>query len=81
MIEKKAEYISEKLVEKNLVKNKDKDVYQYGIEVLISTAINIMLLLVIGIITKTVLLSICHFLILATIRTLTGGYHASTYLR
>ena len=52
MIEKKAEYISEKLVEKNLVKNKDKDVYQYGIEVLISTAINIMLLLVIGIITK-----------------------------
>ena len=56
MIEKKAEYISEKLVEKNLVKNKDKDVYQYGIEVLISTAINIMLLLVIGIITKTVLL-------------------------
>lgn len=58
MIEKKAEYISEKLVEKNLVKNKDKDVYQYGIEVLISTAINIMLLLVIGIITKTVLLSI-----------------------
>lgn len=48
MIEKKAEYISEKLVEKNLVKNKDKDVYQYGIEVLISTAINIMLLLVIG---------------------------------
>ena len=71
MIEKKAEYISEKLVEKNLVKNKDKDVYQYGIEVLISTAINIMLLLVIGIITKTVLLSICHFLILATIRTLT----------
>ena len=61
MIEKKAEYISEKLVEKNLVKNKDKDVYQYGIEVLISTAINIMLLLVIGIITKTVLLSICHF--------------------
>ena len=60
---------------------KDKDVYQYGIEVLISTAINIMLLLVIGIITKTVLLSICHFLILATIRTLTGGYHASTYLR
>ena len=76
MIEKKAEYISEKLVEKNLVKNKDKDVYQYGIEVLISTAINIMLLLVIGIITKTVLLSICHFLILATIRTLTGGYHA-----
>lgn len=81
MIEKKAKYISEKLVEKNLVKNKDKDVYQYGIEVLISTAINIMLLLVIGIITKTVLLSICHFLILATIRTLTGGYHASTYLR
>lgn len=84
MIEKKAEYISEKLVEKNLVKNKDKDVYQYGIEVLISTAINIMLLLVIGIITKTVLLSICHFLILATIRTLTGelaNLHASTYLR
>ena len=78
MIEKKAEYISEKLVEKNLVKNKDNDVYQYGIEVLISTAINIMLLLVIGIITKKFLLSIFHFLILETIRTLTVGYNAST---
>lgn len=81
MIEKKAEYFTEKLVSKALIKNEDKEVYQYGIEVLISTAINIILLLVIGIITKTVLLSICHFLILATIRTLTGGYHASTYLK
>ena len=57
MIEKKAEYISEKLVEKNLVKNKDKDVYQYGIEVLISTAINIMLLLVIGVVSLKRLLN------------------------
>ena len=57
MIEKKAEYISEKLVEKNLVKNKDKDVYQYGIEVLISTAINIMLLLVIDVVSLKRLLN------------------------
>ena len=61
MIEKKAEYISEKLVEKNLVKNKDKDVYQYGIEVLISTAINIMLLLVIGVISLKRLLN--HYIL------------------
>lgn len=57
MIEKKAKYRSEKLVEKNLVKNKDKDVYQYGIEVLISTAINIMLLLVIGVVSLKRLLN------------------------
>lgn len=81
MIEKSAKYFTEKLVSKKLVRNEDRDIYQYGIEVLLSTAINIMLLLVIGIITKTVLLSICHFLILATVRTLTGGYHASTYLK
>ena len=81
MIEKSAKYFTEKLVSKKLVRNEDRDIDQYGIEVLISMAINIMLLLVIGIITKTVLLSICHFLILATIRTLTGGYHASTYLK
>ena len=81
MIEKSAKYFTEKLVSKKLVRNEDRDIYQYGIEVLLSTAINIMLLLVIGIITKTVLLSICHFLILATVRTLTGGYHTSTYLK
>ena len=73
MIEKKAEYISEKLVEKNLVKNKDKDVYQYGIEVLISTAINIMLLLVIGIIVANIpKLTVTHlFLMYGTLRAAT----------
>ena len=54
---KNAEDISEKLVEKNLVKNKDKDVYQYGIEVLISTAINIILLLVIDVVSLKRLLN------------------------
>jgi len=39
------------------VKNKDKDVYQYGIEVLISTAINIMLLLVIDVVSLKRLLN------------------------
>lgn len=81
MIEKKAEYFTEKLVSKALIKNEDKEVYQYGIEVLISTAINIVLLLVIGITTRTVLLSICYFLILLTVRTLTGGYHATSHIK
>lgn len=74
MIEKNAEYFTEKLVSKKLIQNEDKAVYQYGIEILISTAINLILLLVIGIITRTVLLSIYYLFILATIRTLTGGY-------
>ena len=39
------------------MKNKDKDVYQYGIEVLISTAINIMLLLVIDVVSLKRLLN------------------------
>ena len=68
MIEKNAEYFTEKLVSKKLIQNEDKAVYQYGIEILISTAINLILLLVIGIITRTVLLSIYYLFILATIR-------------
>lgn len=39
MIEKNAEYFTEKLVSKKLIQNEDKAVYQYGIEILISTAI------------------------------------------
>lgn len=39
------------------MKNKDKDVYQYGIEVLISMAINIMLLLVIDVVSLKRLLN------------------------
>ena len=46
MIEKNAEYFTEKLVSKKLIQNEDKAVYQYGIEILISTAINLILLLV-----------------------------------
>lgn len=81
MIEKNAEYFTEKLVSKKLIQNEDKAVYQYGIEILISTAINLILLLVIGIITRTVLLSIYYLFILATIRTLTGGYHATSHFK
>ncbi len=81
MIEKNAEYFTEKLVSKKLIQKEDKAVYQYGIEILISTAINLILLLVIGIITRTVLLSIYYLFILATIRTLTGGYHATSHFK
>ena len=57
MIEKSAKYFTEKLVSKKLVRNEDRDIYQYGIEVLLSTAINIMLLLVIDVVSLKRLLN------------------------
>ena len=69
-------------LEKNKVIDKeDEDIYIYGIEILISSMITFIIVLILGLLFKCLLASLTYFIIFATIRQICGGYHAATYLK
>ncbi len=58
-----------------------KEIYIYGIELLISSLISTSVILLIGLLTKTFFESIIFLISFSAIRVYTGGYHSMTYLR
>ncbi len=57
------------------------DYYKYGIEITISSIINILLILLFGLIIGSLLSAVCFLLCVIPLRQFCGGYHASTYFR
>lgn len=58
-----------------------KEVYQYGIEITVSTILNITLVLSCSLILKDIFVGITYLFIFIFLRSFTGGYHATTYFR
>ncbi len=58
-----------------------KEIYIYGIELLISSFISTSVILLIGLLTKTFFESVIFLISFSAIRVYTGGYHSMTYLR
>ena len=54
-------------------------VYQYGLEMIISTILGVVLILLCGVLTGSFLHSIIFYLLFVTLRMFTGGYHADTH--
>lgn len=57
------------------------DFYKYGIEISISSLLNIILVLSLGILIHHLVESVIFLLVFILIRSFTGGYHADTYFR
>lgn len=57
------------------------DIYRYGIEITISSILNILLILVCSLIVKNILAGIVYLFVFISLRTFSGGYHATTYFR
>ena len=55
--------------------------YKYGIEITISSLINLLLVFSIGILINKILCSLIFLIIFISLRQLTGGFHAKTYFR
>ncbi len=58
-----------------------KDVYTYGIEITISTALNVCLVMLAAVLLRSPLSGVCHLGCLIILRSFCGGYHASSYLK
>lgn len=80
MISKISEHITSFIL-KNADKSSEdlREIYRYGIEIFISSFLNIFLILLIGFFTNTVTESIIFLLCFVPLRQVTGGWHASTY--
>jgi len=71
-----------KFVLKNIRIEKEMiDIYRYGIELLVSTLINLALITIIGILINDIACSLVFLLGFIPIRSFCGGYHAKSYLK
>lgn len=76
MYRKISKLITSSLVSNNIINKDDEDVYAYGFEVLISSLISTIVLLIIAILTNTFLYSLLFIIGFVTTRMCCGGYHA-----
>lgn len=80
MIAKLAKSTAYFFVEKQVVKKEDEEVYAYGMELLYSSILNIVLAVIIAISTNTVFPTTAFLMTFIIIRQYIGGYHAKTHL-
>lgn len=58
-----------------------KDVYTYGIEITISTALNVCLVMLAAVLLRSPLSGLCHLGCIIILRSFCGGYHANSYFK
>lgn len=58
-----------------------KEAYQYGIEITISSILNIVLILICSVIVGNIWAGIIYLFVFIFLRSFTGGYHATTYFK
>ena len=80
MFQKAARRLSEALAGRGIFEPEDTDVYAYGFELMLSTAVNIALVTVISLLFSAPLSWIFFLLSFIPLRVTAGGYHAETHL-
>lgn len=81
MISKLSTYLTEKLLSNGTISNEDKDLYIYGLFMLISHLMFFIIACLFGLILGCVFESIIFYIAFQFIRRYAGGYHASTETR
>lgn len=81
MLVKIASKITWILHRNNIISEDESEVYQYGLEMILSTILNCMIVLLVGALTHELLAAAMFFIIFALVRSSSGGYHADTYLK
>lgn len=69
------------LLKNDVITDEDIEIYQYGFEIIVSTILGTMIVLLIGAVLGMFLLSILYCVIFVLLRQMTGGYHADTYFK
>lgn len=73
--------ITDFLYFKKVISKEDREIYKYGYEIIISTIISFLIVVVFGIVSNKLWQTLLFFGILAITRTYSGGYHANTYFK
>lgn len=73
-------WITSIFVSLNVINEDDTKVYRYGFELLISTVLNGIILLIIALISDTFFPCLCFVIAFIIVRRTAGGYHSKTHL-
>ena len=63
------------------IEEEEIEISQYGLELIISSGIGFLLIILIGIVMGKGIEMLVYLVVLVSLRSFTGGYHAKTYLR
>lgn len=83
MIKKISEKFLTYLINSKVISDTEdnREFYRYGIEITISSLLNVILILGIGIVTNSMIESIIFLVCFILLRQFTGGFHADTYFK
>lgn len=71
--------LTEKFIQGNIIDPAKQEIYKTGIQLITADIINISLILIIGILTKSFPYSVIYLALFWTVRRFSGGFHAKTY--
>ena len=80
MIARLSKRMASFFVRNDVIKSEDEEVYEYGLQLLLSTVFNGIIALVLAIISGTVWQCVCYLAVFILIRKSAGGFHAKTHL-
>lgn len=81
MVEKISKEIAKGLVQREVIEYEDYEIYEFGVEQLITNFIDLLTLLIVGLVTGMVWQGLMFAVSFMIVRKYAGGYHASTVLR
>ncbi|MDF2882005.1 MAG: accessory regulator [Clostridiaceae bacterium] len=81
MIKYLSDNITDFFYSNNILEEEDKEIYVYGLHLIISTVIGITLIFILGLILNRLIYSIVFLISFIPIRMYSGGYHASSYVK
>jgi accessory gene regulator B len=74
-----AYYMSDQLVKRKIVEEDMVDVYRYGLEILLTSSLTSLCILLIAILLRSWMYGIFYLILTIPLRITAGGYHAKTY--
>lgn len=80
MIKKIVNKLIDELLQNKIIKPEEKPLYEYGLELTIVSLLNSIWIIGVGMILDCLILSVVYILILGSVRTQIGGYHAKSYV-
>lgn len=79
MYKKLAVSLTDKFIKTGIIESSQRDVYQYGFEILLSHIAYIIVFFTLAILTQTFVCSLLFGIAFFVTRSIAGGYHATTY--
>lgn len=81
MIDRLSKWVTAFLIRERSISVENAEIYQYGVEITLSSIFNIVLIMLVSIFAKSIPSGMIFLILFITLRQFSGGYHAITYFR